>query len=101
MKSIALAAVIVLVGMTETARAGYIIYSDFGPGQAYDKSTYYSVSGGGGGSFPFGFALAESFTPTYNFLFDSVELPLGLAIPGTTNSFTVSLMSDTGGHPGT
>jgi hypothetical protein len=47
----------------------------------------------------FGFAIAESFTPTSNFLFTSVELPMGI-ISGP-NSFTVSLMSDTGGHPGT
>jgi hypothetical protein len=85
------------------AKADFIIYSNFGPGQTYEPG-FYSVSGGGGGNFPNGFALAESFHPTVNSLFSSVALPLTL-VPGfnggNTNAFTVSLMSDAGGHPGT
>jgi hypothetical protein len=40
-----------------------------------------------------------SFTPTGNFTFTSVELPLTFSGTGT-NSFIVSLMTDAGGHPG-
>jgi hypothetical protein len=46
----------------------------------------------------FGSAVAMSFTPTANFTFGSVELPLEYG--GGTNSFIVSLMTDAGGHPG-
>jgi hypothetical protein len=102
MKCIALlAAVAVLCGSAGAARAD-MIYSNFGPGQTYSL-TGYSVSGGVSGS-PgppngFGFAIAESFTPSGDFLFGSAELPL-VYLSGP-NDFTVALMTDAGGQPGT
>jgi hypothetical protein len=84
-----------------TAKAD-IIYSNLGPGQSYQPGGY-SISGSGGTVLPpngFGSAVAMSFTPTANFTFGSVELPLEYYGGPGTNSFIVSLMTDAGGHPG-
>jgi hypothetical protein len=90
------------------AKADRTIFSNFGPGQSY-LPDYYSVSGGGGGPRPptgYGFAIAESFVPTANFSFTSVTLPMGITpdngvdLPPGANAFTISLMSDQVGHPG-
>jgi hypothetical protein len=96
-----LLALAALFWLPEKARADFVIYSNFGPGQTYSAGGY-SVSGLGMTVLPpkgFGAAIASSFTPTRNFLFDSVELPL-VWFSGT-NSFIVALMSDAGGRPGT
>jgi hypothetical protein len=94
-------AVAVLCGAVGSARAD-VIYSNFGPGQSYSPGGY-SVSGlttlNALPPFGFGFAIAESFTPTSDFLFSSAELPL-VWFSGP-NEFTIDLMSDAGGHPGT
>jgi hypothetical protein len=93
------------LGWMRQARADFIIYSNFGPDQTYGAG-YYSVSGGGGPGSEgppdgYGHAIAESFAPTVNALFQSVALPLGyVGNAGTTNAFTIALMSDAGGHPG-
>jgi hypothetical protein len=95
-----LALLVLTVGATGPARADFI-YSNFGPGQTYIPG-YYSVSGGAshpdGPPVGYGAAIAEPFIPAGNFVFRSVKLPLGW-ISGT-NAFTVALMSNDGGHPG-
>jgi hypothetical protein len=99
--AVLLATVTLIFASTRPAVADFVVYSDFGPGQTYGTG-YYSISGGGSDPGPvpgYGFALAQSFVPTSNFLFTSVELAL-TDIVGT-NAITVSLMSDAGGHPGT
>jgi len=97
------AGVALLLGHAREVKADSIIYSNLGPGETHDQHDYYSVSGGGQDFVNgFGAALAESFTPTSNFVFSSMELALGL-VPGglpITNAFTVKLMSDDAGHPG-
>jgi glucose/arabinose dehydrogenase len=83
------------------AQMNSIIFSNFGPGQSFQPGGY-SVSGAGMTVLPpngFGAAVALSFTPTSNFHFSSVELPL-VWFSGT-DSFIVYLMSDAGGSPGT
>jgi hypothetical protein len=98
-----LAALAAALSLAVPARAG-VVYSNFGTGQTAYSQGYYGFNGGGDGSGnlspgDYGFAVAESFTPTGNYRFSSVELALAYLFG--TNAFTVSLMSDAGGHPGT
>jgi hypothetical protein len=93
----AVAAAMVLCGFVATARADFVIYSDLGPGQSYGPG-YYSIAGAGGAQYG-GAAQAQSFTPTDNFVFTQVLV--ALTYFQGTNLFTISLMSDESGHPGT
>ena len=96
-----LVSLLIMCASTGTANAGFVVYSNFGPGQTYGTG-YYSVAGGVSGDIGpptgFGFAVAEAFTPTENSLFASVKLPLTY-FEGV-NRFTIALMSDTSGTPG-
>jgi hypothetical protein len=77
---------------------GDVVFSNFGPGDAYDTTTSGGFGLVGAGIVMVPSSLGEAFTPTVDATFKAVELALGLK--GGTNSVALTLSLDNGNAPG-
>lgn len=83
---------------TSLPQGAFYIYDNFRPGNAYNSSTGWTVSGSSSGTGQ-QFTSAMSFTPTSNA--QVTQIDLGLTHVSGWNTATVQLARDSGGIPGT
>jgi|GEM_PF-2178588 len=79
-----------------SARAD-VVFSNFDAANSNRSSPALPISAGGGG-----WTVAQSFTPTQDYILGSVTLALSIPANETSGTFTVAVMADSGsGGPGT